>query len=88
MNVIIKQQIKAVASGVVLAGEMEGPSWRESSCFFQGEKLELDVSEGREGEDVQAGAAALSIEMEPFTTNCINPASGKGLAFLISTNSS
>lgn len=38
-----------IASGVVVAGEMEGLSWHESSCFFQGEKLELDVSEGKGG---------------------------------------
>lgn len=46
---IIQQLIKAIASGAVVAGEMEGLSWHESSCFFQGEKLELDVCEGKGG---------------------------------------
>lgn len=59
---IIQQQIKAIASGVVVAGEMEGPSWHESSCFFQGEKLELDVREGKGG----GGCAGLEEQCLPL----------------------
>lgn len=59
---IVQHQIKAIASETVVAGEMEGPSWRESSCFFQGEKLELDVCEGKGG----GGCAGLEEQRLPL----------------------
>lgn len=68
---IIEQPIQAVAAEAVVAAEMEGLSWPESSCFFQGEKLELDVCEGKGG----GGCAGLeqqrlpAVEVEPFPTN-------------------
>lgn len=44
---IVKQQIKTIASGVAVAGELERLSCLESSCFCFKERKELDVRERR-----------------------------------------
>lgn len=83
---IIEQPIKAIATGTVVAAEMEGPSWPESSCFFRREKLELLVCEGKGG----GGCAGLeqqrllAVEVEPLPTNG-NDSAFLGFAFVIFT---
>ena len=62
LMLMILQQMKTIASGAVVAGEMEGLSWRESSCFFQGQKLELDVCGGKGG----GGCAGLEEQHLPW----------------------
>lgn len=76
---IIQQQIEAIASGAVVVGEMEGPSWRESSCFFQEEKLELDVCKGKGG----GGCAGLEEQCFPLKQSPSQLTAG--LTFLIFT---
>lgn len=52
-----------------MEGEWRGRPGLRAAGFFQVEKLELDVREGK------GGGAVLAIETEPFTKNGSNSAS-------------